>query len=683
MSDVLLLLAVWLATYLLHSTVLFGLVAVVDRLRLLRRPSALEQLWRAALVGALATATLQSAGLAGKAPMASLLAFAEGVATPPAPASPVGTIAAPARSTTSLELPAPAFRPPSSSATPKLRSRLPGARALALLWLAGAALLVVRLARLGLRTRRDLAGRGPAAPALRAELARLCAAQGRSAPRLTETPRLAGPAAFPNGEIVLPPWVSETLEQRQQRAVLAHELAHQIRRDPLWLVLALALSHLLWLQPLQRLARRRLAELAELEADAWAVRLLGEPRALAESLAACAEHLAPQRLELWSAGMVNGSRRTSPLLDRIDLLLKGSALSTPRSVWPVRAAAGLVLTAGIFLLPGCGPAGFASLGGGSSTSISISDGGDIRMTVRRGGYSLKMTCDGQATFADDESDLATLSPGAAFEMTERLDGVERFYRVEAAPSGKLERSFERDGRTAPIDAAAREWIAAALPRMFRESGWDADARVARLLARGGPELVLAEVDQAATDHAKSTYLGRLLGTVQLDSGQFAGALASASRLGSDYSLRTALELALETQQLDAARVVQLLAATEAIDSDFDLRTLLEQVAPRGGDAAVASAYLAASRRLDSDFERRTALVALLANAELDAAAMGSALDVASGLDSDFEKRTALEKLAAHVAGDPELIRRYREVARDLSDFERGQALRALDDATAL
>ena len=78
--------------------------------------------------------------------------------------------------------------------------------------------------------------------------------------------------------------------------------------------------------------------------------------------------------------------------------------------------------------------------------------------------------------------------------------------------------------------------------MFRESGLDANARFGRLLARGGPELVLAEVDPAASDHAKSAYLGRLLGSVQLDAQQFERALASAAKLGSDHELRTALEL---------------------------------------------------------------------------------------------------------------------------------------------
>ncbi len=502
-------------------------------------------------------------------------------------------------------------------------------------------------------------------------------------PALSVTPAIAGPVALPNGEIVLPPWVSDLLDARQRRAVLAHELAHQVRRDPQWLVLALALDALLWLQPLHRLARRRLGALAELEADAWAARLLSDPRALAESLAACAERLFATRIALWSAGMVTGSSHDCPLLERIDRLLKGSAMTHPKSTWPARAGALAVLSAGIFLLPGCGPAGFGGIGGGSSTSISISDDGDTRMSVRRAGYSMRMDHDGEVTFAEDESDLATLSAGATFSLTEKLAGVEHVYKVTSDAAGRLERTFSRDGVDRAMDAEARQWLAQALPRMFRESGLDADARVGRLLARGGPELVLAEVDLAVTDHAKSTYLGRLLGTVQLDAQQFERALASAGKLGSDHELRTALEHGLSTQELDGARVSALLETAKQLGSDFELRSLLERVAPRGGDPVVARAYLAATRELDSDFECRSALVALLDGARLDGAGLAELLDIASGLGSDFEKRTVLELVAKSVAADPDLNRRYRDVARGMGDFERGEVLRALDDAMSI
>ncbi len=50
----------WLLTYALHSTLLLGLAWLLTR-RLVESPARREQLWKAALVGGLVTATLQTA----------------------------------------------------------------------------------------------------------------------------------------------------------------------------------------------------------------------------------------------------------------------------------------------------------------------------------------------------------------------------------------------------------------------------------------------------------------------------------------------------------------------------------------------------------------------------------------------------------------------------------------------
>jgi hypothetical protein len=54
------------------------------------------------------------------------------------------------------------------------------------------------------------------------------------------------------------------------------------------------------------------------------------------------------------------------------------------------------------------------------------------------------------------------------------------------------------------------------------------------------------------------------------------------------------------------------------------------------------------------------------------------LDAAAGIGSDHERVELLVELARVMPADGGLITRYREVARDLSDYERGVAERALD-----
>jgi hypothetical protein len=107
------------------------------------------------------------------------------------------------------------------------------------------------------------------------------------------------------------------------RPALAHELAHLVRLDPLWLGLAHVLRSLFFVQPLNRLAARELTHLAELSADEWAVRQTGDRLALARCLTEFAGWLCPIEPPLGACAMV---RRRGRLEERVRRLLAEGAL---------------------------------------------------------------------------------------------------------------------------------------------------------------------------------------------------------------------------------------------------------------------------------------------------------------------------------------------------------------------
>jgi hypothetical protein len=154
------------------------------------------------------------------------------------------------------------------------------------LFLVGAGASLLRFGFMVRGLRRSLRGRtlikvGPLHERLAALVAR---ARVRRLPlRLTVSAGLRSPVALASGEIVVPPEALE-LEARQQEAMLAHELAHVLRRDPAWLVLAAVIEALLFIQPLNRVARRGMQEAAEELSDDWAVRHIGSGLHLARCL---------------------------------------------------------------------------------------------------------------------------------------------------------------------------------------------------------------------------------------------------------------------------------------------------------------------------------------------------------------------------------------------------------------
>lgn len=148
-------------------------------------------------------------------------------------------------------------------------------------------------------------------------------------------------------------------------------------------------------------------------------------------------------------------------------------------------------------------------------------------------------------------------------------------------------------------------------------------------------------------------------------------------IGSDYEQRRVLSALLDRQEPAAARLA--LESAADIGSDYEARQVLDQsVAMARSDANVRAAWFRILDGIGSDYEQRQAIEALLQGGPVDKALAAAVLDALATVGSGYEVSQALRKLAAVMPADPALIERYREVARRLSDHERGQAERALD-----
>lgn len=341
----------WLLTYAIHSTVLLGGAWLITRSRRVA-PAVAEVVWKTALVGAILSATTQialdrrpagSVALVAASQPATHGANAGDIAhvTPTAP-SEQDLIDPPMRTETSPTLGA-------AEATIVDRDRVFGwlafawvAMALvALAWYAGRRLILV--GRLG--DRRTVVD-GP----LTTMLTELRVATGATVPlRLTASASISSPVAL-HGEICLPEVALVDLDAAQQRAMLAHELAHIERRDPEWLVVACLVERVFFFQPLNRLARVGIQDSAELLADEWAVKQSGGVP-LAKALVKVAEWMQASPLGVPVAGF---AEERSQLTRRVARLLDGTpgAQNTPRVRVAAMAAAGLLLCVTAAFAPG-------------------------------------------------------------------------------------------------------------------------------------------------------------------------------------------------------------------------------------------------------------------------------------------------------------------------------------------
>lgn len=145
-------------------------------------------------------------------------------------------------------------------------------------------------------------------------------------------------------EICLPRAVSSALTPAQQEVLLAHELAHLVRRDPAWFALGLLFERVFFFQPMNRLARRHLSELAEVACDDWAVRWTGARLALASCLTEVAGWVVgeqPRPLAL--PGLAGSPSRLGRRIERLLDDRRSPAGEPPTPWWPPIAASALTL----------------------------------------------------------------------------------------------------------------------------------------------------------------------------------------------------------------------------------------------------------------------------------------------------------------------------------------------------
>ncbi|HEU0014329.1 MAG TPA: M56 family metallopeptidase, partial [Longimicrobium sp.] len=320
----------WLLTYAVHSTVLLGAAALLTW-RLVRRDAWRDTLWKAALFGGLVTATVQTAldlrpragsWDLGPAPSAAATpVLAPAVVTRDAVVEGVREAAAQPPAARAPQPLAPASAEDAVTPPPSMLAGLPDTGTLLGLWTVVAAALLGRLAWRQGRLRRMLRQRREVADGeVLGTLAELRRNAGVWMPvRLSASEVAPTPLALGRAEICVPPRFLGEMDRDHQRAALAHELAHLVRRDPLWHFAASAVGALFFFQPLNLLARRRLRESAEFLCDEWAARQTGSPLGLARCLAQVASWVAPGRDPI-PAGTMAMAEGGSPLLRRVERL---------------------------------------------------------------------------------------------------------------------------------------------------------------------------------------------------------------------------------------------------------------------------------------------------------------------------------------------------------------------------
>ena len=107
---------------------------------------------------------------------------------------------------------------------------------------------------------------------------------------------------------------------------------------------------------------------------------------------------------------------------------------------------------------------------------------------------LYVTIRGKVEFADGYSDITSITADGEIRVKDDRGGELRKFEA-TAEGGSIKRSYSVNGQSRAFDDDARRWLANILNQTVRLGGYDARARVQKLLKQSGPRGVLAEMRQ--------------------------------------------------------------------------------------------------------------------------------------------------------------------------------------------
>ena len=622
----------WLLTYAIHSTVLLSLAWLLVRIRRWS-PAASELLWKSALLGGIITASVQLR--LDVRPTGTVMLQPPTVTAPTAAVTPVRHLKTKAHNTSSQIEQVPTQPSFERSGPVIVMSRsstvvLGWALIALILGFSYVARRLILVGRLGDR-RAVPDGR------LFDMLAQLAHDAGlTSTPRLTCTSRISSPIALGTGEICVPETALTDLDVEQQRSLLAHELAHLARRDPVWLGVASLIERVFWIQPLNRIASRQIATSAEFMCDDWAVKRTGSGVPLARCLAQVAEWIQASPLGVPVAGM---AEERSLLVSRVARLVDG-VKPTTRSRRGLAFAAVAVLVATILVAPGVSGKTRSVLLADETHRPSVWDPGntdsDSESSVTATQSPVTTAAGSRETAAKQDTNADT---GVVNALIARLEDENAEVRRAAAHSlGNLKDPRAVPGLIAALkdsDPRVRASVAEALAEFE-----DSRAIVPLTAMLNDPS---TEVKQSALDalshfegNLPSAAIIRLLGDPDAEVRHKAAHLAGSSRD------RTAIG--------PLAKLVG--------DPDADVREAAIQAIGELGDPAAAVAIVPALSDANADVREQ----ALGTIEDLKAPiAEGTLIGLMRDRDADVRQR------AAHVAGDRSVIAAIPSLRRMLDD----------------
>ncbi len=531
----------------------------------------------------------------------------------------------------------------------------------------------------------------------------------RHVPFLTRSGDINSPVCLPRREICLPDWAFEDMDRKALDSLIAHELAHMLRRDPVMMIVTQTLSRIFFFQPLFVLARKRLEDNAELAADQWAATNLSTAKAVASALYTCAKKITEKRQIQWGLAMAGDQ---SILKQRVERLLKADASAFTAGGRLQRGGIAAALLVAVVSLPSVEFATAMTAGQPEERpriaaehphDVDV-DTDEIQETVERAIKAAQVDIERAvetATRVQAQTAKARAKArearrkareklkskrknmGNSYSLVTDDDGwrsgnmqiVDKGIAIKVSYDGDFgladdERSIqslEEDGRLNIRTEKDDE------RRRYRLEN-DGDGLEATYWVNGDKqsfdmagEKWLADTLQILLKNSAIDMDGRV--ERALKKGGVKNALKKMGELESGYATRMFAFHLVDQAKLKSGDVKNLMKNLTSVESDYEVRLTVGKLLEEGLITKdTLSAALDLSKKVESDYELRLMLTPMIEEFALDDKNMAKVLDRATTMESDYELRlllaTALDDNRLSKANQKRLINAMSSIESD-------------------
>jgi beta-lactamase regulating signal transducer with metallopeptidase domain len=311
----------------------------------------------------------------------------------------------------------------------------------------------------------------------------------------------------------------------------------------------------------------------------------------------------------------------------------------------------------------------------SGTMISHCEG-RTEITFNDGRNKFRVEYEGEIQFADDDSDIESMSDDAYFYLADKRGRELQEIEVELDENGELRYRYFVDRDKAEFDDDAREWFERRLAYAIRSTGVNAPARVDRWYAAGGADRALDEIEEIENNYARTEHLKALV-SIDLSGEEYSDVLVYIGReLDADYDKAELLMVLAERHPPDQSTISDYLGVVETIDSDYETRRVLGSVLYEDNvDEEVAARLLKIAGEMDSDYEKSELLIDWADQMSDNEQLLVELVDVVAMIDSDYETRRVLSRVGfGKYAGEATIMAVLKIAGKMDSDYEKAELL---------